>query len=158
MRKRRNLNNGLPDEAWFAASGDEDDEEPSVELSGESAELPVDADAPCNQKEAVPLQAFIAQALSNLGKRQDSLTAKLARDWDVLLPRSIALVTRPGNYDNGVVYVHVRTNMHLYQVRQNYLNAIFKALMPLGTPEEPIRRVQLQIKPASFDGLHENRQ
>ena len=80
--------------------------------------LPIDADPPATHPPPTPFAQIIEQTLKRLDINASPFLDTLADNWAHILPPEIARATRPGKWDNGILYVYVATHTQLFELRR----------------------------------------
>jgi hypothetical protein len=108
--------------------------------------LPLDADPPETRHDPVRLDRVIERLLQRMGVEASPWLERLADAWPNLLPAELAKVTRPGKWDNHILYVYVPNSMRLYELRRQHLPAIERAVRQFAG-DARVRAVRLTIDP-----------
>lgn len=86
--------------------------------------LPIDADPPQIRPTVTPFSEVIEATLKRLNIQTSPFLDTLAEKWDSLFPPAIAKLTRPGKWENNILYVYVPSSMHLFELRRTALRQI----------------------------------
>jgi Dna[CI] antecedent, DciA len=107
--------------------------------------LPVDKDVPQLRPPVTPFSEVIEATLKRLNIQSSPFLEDLEEKWPTLLPPAIAKLTRPGKWDNNLLYVYVPTSTHLFELRRTALHTIEEAVRACaGTTL--VRQVRLMVE------------
>jgi hypothetical protein len=108
--------------------------------------LPLDADPPETRHEPVRIDRVVERLLKRLGLDACPWIEQLAEAWPTLLPAEVVKGTRPGKWENNILYVYVPNSMRLYEIRRNHLPVIERAVRQFAG-DARVRAVRLTIDP-----------
>ena len=111
--------------------------------------LPIDSDPPIAHPPLTPFAQIIEQTLKALDIKASPFLDTLAEHWPRILPPEIARDTRPGKWDNNILYVYVPTHTRLFELRRTALPTIEAALRTLA-PDTPVRQIRLMMDASQF--------
>jgi len=106
--------------------------------------LPIDADPPQIRPTVTPFSEVIEATLKRLNIQASPFLDTLAEKWDSLLPPAIASLTRPGKWENNILYVYVPSSMHLFELRRTALRQIEETVRTFAG-ETLVRQVRLMV-------------
>ncbi len=106
--------------------------------------LPIDADPPETRQEPVKFSELIEKTLKRLNITDSPWLDELVRAWPRLVPPEVAKVTRPGKWDDGILYVYVTSSMHLFEIRRAHLKRIEQTVRAFAG-DDRVRQVRLMV-------------
>ena len=106
--------------------------------------LPIDADPPQIRPTMTPFSEVIEATLKHLNIQASPFLDNLAEKWDSLFPSAIAKLTRPGKWENNILYVYVPSSMHLFELRRTALRQIEETVRTFAG-ETLVRQVRLMV-------------
>jgi len=106
--------------------------------------LPIDTDPPETRREAEPFSQIIEKTLKRLKIDASPWLDELSEAWSKLVPPEVAKVTRPGKWDNGILYVYVTSSVKLFEIRRTRLRAIEQAVRTFAG-DNRVRQVRLMV-------------
>ncbi len=106
--------------------------------------LPIDTDPPETRREAEPFSSIIEKTLKRLNIAASPWLDELTQAWPKLVPPDVAKVTRPGKWDNGILYVYVTTSPHLFEIRRTQLKRIEQAVRAFSG-DDRVKQVRLMV-------------
>ncbi len=106
--------------------------------------LPIDAEPPETRCDAEPFAAAIERTLKRLRIDATPWLDELALAWPQLVPPEVARVSRPGKWDNGILYVYVTTSVKLFELRRQHLARIEQAVRAFAR-DGRVRQVRLMV-------------
>jgi len=106
--------------------------------------LPIDADPPQLRPAVTPFSEVIEATLKRLNIQASPFLDDLAENWGSLLPPDIAKLTRPGKWENNILYVYVPSSLHLFELRRTALRQIEDAVRAFAG-ETLVRQVRLMV-------------
>jgi len=106
--------------------------------------LPIDADPPETRRNAEPFSAIIEKTLKRLNIAASPWLDELTQAWPKLVPPEVAKVTRPGKWDNGILYVYVTSSPHLFEIRRTQLKRIEQAVRTFAG-DDRVKQVRLMV-------------
>jgi hypothetical protein len=106
--------------------------------------LPIDRDAPQLRPPITPFSQVIEATLKRLDIQMSPFLDDLVEKWETLLPPAIAKLTRPGKWENNILYVYVPTSMKLFELRRTALHQIEEAVRAFAG-DIPVRQVRLMV-------------
>ena len=109
--------------------------------------LPIDADPPQIRPPVTPFSEVMEATLKRLNIQASPFLDDLAEKWDSLIPPAIAKLTRPGKWENNILYVYVPSSMHLFELRRTALHQIEEAVRSFAG-ETLVRQVRLMVEVA----------
>ena len=107
--------------------------------------LPIDADPPQIRPPVTPFSEVMEATLKRLNIQASPFLETLAEQWDSLVPPAIAKLTRPGKWENNILYVYVPSSMHLFELRRTALHQIEEAVRSFAG-ETLVRQVRLMVE------------
>jgi hypothetical protein len=116
--------------------------------------LPIDADPPQTRPTVTPFSEVIEATLKRLNIQASPFLDTLAEKWDSLLPPAIAKLTRPGKWENNILYVYVPSSMHLFELRRTALRQIEETVRTFAG-ETLVRQVRLMVDVETKRGIME---
>ena len=106
--------------------------------------LPIDTDPPETRRDAEPFSSIIEKTLKRLNIAASPWLDELTQAWPKLVPPEVAKVTRPGKWDNGILYVYVTTSPHLFEIRRTQLKRIEQAVRAFAG-DDRVKQVRLMV-------------
>lgn len=106
--------------------------------------LPIDADPPETRQEAEPFSALIERTLKRLNIAESPWLDELAQAWPRLVPPEVAQVSRPGKWDNGILYIYVASSPKLFELRRSWLKRIELAVRAFAG-DDRVKHVRLMV-------------
>ncbi|MBP7637321.1 MAG: DUF721 domain-containing protein [Kiritimatiellae bacterium] len=106
--------------------------------------LPIDADPPETRMEPEPLASLIEQTLKRLKINESPWLNDLNRAWPTLVPPEVARVTRPGKWEDGILFVYVTSSVTLFELRRTHLRRIEEAVKGFAGAGR-VRQVRLMV-------------
>ncbi len=106
--------------------------------------LPIDADPPETRREAEPFAAIIEKTLKRLKIADSPWLEELTQAWPRLVAPEVARVSRPGKWDNGILYVYVTSSPHLFEIRRHHLKRIEQAVRDFAG-DDRVKHVRLLV-------------
>lgn len=106
--------------------------------------LPIDRDAPQIRTPMTPFSEIMEATLKRLNIQASPFLEDLAEKWDSLVPPAIARLTRPGKWENNILYVYVPSSLHLFELRRTALHQIEEAVRAFAG-ETLVRQVRLMV-------------
>ena len=106
--------------------------------------LPIDADPPETHQEPEPFSALIEKTLKRLNIKESPWLDELMKTWPSLVPPEVAKVSRPGKWDNGILYIYVTSSLHLFEIRRTQLKRIEQAVRAFAG-DDRVRQVRLMV-------------
>jgi hypothetical protein len=106
--------------------------------------LPIDADPSETRQEPQKFSDLIEKTLKKLNITDSPWLDELAQAWPTLVPPEVAKVTRPGKWDNGILYVYVTTSLHLFEIRRAHLKRIEQSIRAFAG-DDRVRQVRLMV-------------
>ena len=106
--------------------------------------LPIDSDPPETRRTAEPFSSIIEKTLKRLNIAASPWLDELTQAWPKLVPPEVAKVTRPGKWDNGILYVYVTTSPHLFEIRRTQLKRIEQAVRAFAG-DDRVKQVRLMV-------------
>lgn len=106
--------------------------------------LPIDADPPQIRPAVTPFSEVIEVTLKRLNIQASPFLDTLAEKWESLLPPAIAKLTRPGKWENNILYVYVPSSTHLFELRRTALKQIEETVRTFAG-ETLVRQVRLMV-------------
>ena len=106
--------------------------------------LPIDADPPQIRPTMTPFSEVIEATLKRLNIQASPFLDNLAEQWDSLFPPAIAKLTRPGKWENNILYVYGPSSMHLFELRRTALKQIEETIRTFAG-EPLVRQVRLMV-------------
>ena len=106
--------------------------------------LPIDADPPETRQEPEKFSAIIEKTLKQLNITESPWLDELVQAWPKLVPIEVAKVTRPGKWDNGILYVYVTSSIHLFEIRRAHLKRIENAVRAFAG-DDRVKQVRLMV-------------
>jgi len=107
--------------------------------------LPIDRDAPQLRPPVIPFSEIMEATLKKLDIHTSPFIDDLAENWASIVPPVIAKLTRPGKWENNILYVYVPSSTHLFELRRTALHQIEEAVRALaGTTL--VRQVRLMVE------------
>ncbi|MBQ9430528.1 MAG: DUF721 domain-containing protein [Kiritimatiellae bacterium] len=107
--------------------------------------LPIDTDP----SETRTSEQQIAQSIEKLLKRLDlgvsPWIGELTEAWTKILPPEVTDFTRPGKWENDILYVFVTSSVRLFEIRRAYLKNIERAVRDLAGDRFQVRQVRLMV-------------
>ena len=107
--------------------------------------LPIDTDPSemrtCEQQIAAPLENLLKRL--NLGV--SPWIEELAAAWIDILPPEVTEFTRPGKWENNILYVYVTSSMRLFEIRRAYQRQIEQAVRKFAGDRFTVRQVRLMV-------------
>lgn len=111
--------------------------------------LPIDADPPETRRDAEPFSAIIEKTLKRLNIEASPWLDELVQAWPRLVPPEVAKVSRPGKWDNGILYIYVTTSLQLFELRRQHLRRIEQAVRAFAG-DERVKHVRLMVNSVSL--------
>lgn len=113
----------------------------------DAAILPADADAPERRRDAAPMRALVKGLLQRLNlSAQEVWREDLDAVWPAVAPPTVAATARPGKWENGILYLHVKNSAALFQIQRFHLRALERALIRRLGPDR-LKQVRVMIDP-----------
>ena len=106
--------------------------------------LPIDADPPEMRRAVEPFSAIIEKTLKKLKIDASPWLDELTAAWPALVSPEVAKVTRPGKWDNSILYIYVTTSVKLFEIRRTQLKNIEQAVRAFA-PDIRIRQIRLMV-------------
>ncbi len=106
--------------------------------------LPIDADPPETRQEPEKFSALIEKTLKRLNIAESPWLDELVQAWPRLVPPEVAKVTRPGKWDNGILYVYVTSSPHLFEIRRAHLKRIEQSVRAFAG-DDRVKQVRLMV-------------
>ncbi len=106
--------------------------------------LPIDADPPETRQDPEPFSSLIEKTLKRLNIQESPWLDELAQAWPNLVPPEIARVSRPGKWDNGILYIYVTSSTKLFELRRTALKRIEEAVR-LFAGDNRVKHVRLMV-------------
>ncbi len=106
--------------------------------------LPIDADPPETRQGPEPFSQAIEKTLKRLSINVCPWLDELTQAWPTLVAPHVAKVTRPGKWDNGILYIFVTSSMHLFEIRRTQLKQIEHAVRAFAG-DDRVRQVRLMV-------------
>jgi Dna[CI] antecedent, DciA len=107
--------------------------------------LPIDKDVPQLRPPVIPFSEVMEETLKKLNIHTSPFLDTLIEKWASLVPPSIAKLTRPGKWENNILYVYVPSSTHLFELRRTALHSIEEAVRDFaGTTL--VRQVRLMVE------------
>jgi predicted nucleic acid-binding Zn ribbon protein len=93
----------------------------------------------------IPFSEIMEAALKKLDIHTSPFIDDLAENWSSIVPPAIAKLTRPGKWENNILYVYVPSSTHLFELRRTALHQIEEAVRAFaGTTL--VRQVRLMVE------------
>jgi hypothetical protein len=141
-RKQESTEGGDGGSAEIDADLEELTYEPPLQAS---SQLPFDVTA---RELRRPREQAIAMALERVlrerGIEASPWLDRLAAEWPTVAGAATAARCRPGKFLNGILYVYVRNNVDLFNLRRQDLPALERAVRAFAG-DVPVRQVRLMI-------------
>lgn len=106
--------------------------------------LPIDADPPQLRPSVTPFSEIIEATLKRLNVQASPFLDDLAEQWNALFPPELAKLTRPGKWENNILYVYVPSSTKLFELRRTSLHKI-EAVVRAFAGETLVRQVRLMV-------------
>ena len=106
--------------------------------------LPIDADPPETRQAPESFSAAIEKTLKRLKINASPWLDELTQAWPQLVSPNVAKVTRPGKWDNGILYIFVTSSMHLFEIRRTQLKRIEQAVRAFAG-DDRVKQVRLMV-------------
>lgn len=106
--------------------------------------LPIDADPPETRLEPEPFSDAIERTLRRLNIQESPWLDELVNAWPSLVPPEIAREAVPGKWDNGILYVYVKSSVKLFEIRRMYLKQIEHVVRAFAKNER-VKQVRLMV-------------
>jgi len=106
--------------------------------------LPIDTDPPETRRTAEPFSSIIEKTLKRLHIDESPWLDELAAAWPKLIPPEVAAVSRPGKWDNGILYVYVTNSVKLFELRRAHLKRIEQAVRSFAG-DTCVKQVRLMV-------------
>jgi len=107
--------------------------------------LPVDKDAPQLRTPVTPFSEIMESTLKRLNIQASPFLEDLQEKWETILPSALAKVTRPGKWENNILYVYVPNSTKLFELRRTSLHQIEEAVRAVAG-DTPVRQVRLMVE------------
>jgi hypothetical protein len=116
--------------------------------------LPVDKDAPQLRPPVIPFSEVMEATLKRLNIQESPFLDSLVEKWADLVPPAIAKLTRPGKWENNILYVYVPSSTQLFELRRTALPSIEEAVRAFaGTTL--VRQVRLMVEAGGSSKVRE---
>ena len=69
---------------------------------------------------------------------------ELVQAWPTLVSAEVAKVSRPGKWDNGILYIYVASSPKLFELRRSWLKRIEKAVRAFAG-DDRVKHVRLMV-------------
>jgi len=106
--------------------------------------LPIDADPPELRHEPDSMDKLVTTAMKKFNIEVQGWVDELKEVWDKILPADISDRTKPGKFENNILFVYVRSSVELFDLRRTRLKDIESAVRHYA-PDKNIRHVQLMV-------------
>lgn len=111
--------------------------------------LPIDADPPETRRDAEPFSAIIEKTLKRLNIQASPWLDELVQAWPTLVSAEVAKVSRPGKWDNGILYIYVTSSLQLFELRRQHLKRIEQAVRAFAG-DDRVKHVRLMVNSVSL--------
>ena len=111
--------------------------------------LPIDADPPETRRDAEPFSAIIEKTLKSLNIEASPWLDELVQAWPRLVPPEVAKVSRPGKWDDGILYIYVTSSLQLFELRRQHLKRIDQAVRAFAG-DDRVKHVRLMVNSVSL--------
>lgn len=106
--------------------------------------LPIDADPRETRQEPEPFSALVEKTLKRLNIQESPWLDELAQAWPSLVPPEVSGVSRPGKWDNGILYIYVNSSPKLFELRRTALKRIEEAVRRFAG-DNRVKHVRLMV-------------
>jgi len=106
--------------------------------------LPIDADAPELRHEPATMANLVEGVMKRLDIKEHGWIHELNEVWSNLVAPDIAKQTKPGKYENNILFIYVSSSMVLFELRRTRLKEIEAAVKKFA-PDKNIRFVKLMV-------------